>query len=823
MKVLRFAVFMLVALTAEIAQGAVIYVDENAVGPPTGVSWTNAFTNLYNALFVAQPGDEIWVAAGVYRPTDSPNRNAVLVLNEGVALYGGFNGTETSRNQRNWTANLTVISGDIGVALINTDNSRRLINVVGTEVIVDGFRLRGCYDETPLSTGAINVAPGATLWVRNCSFGNNQAEGASVAVVSGIAAFDNCLVEGNTNTSNSGLIHGSAGGIIEIRHCTFSGNVLGGISNVIGGAPVADVRVYNSIIAEGSFNSSILDYIGNSVSEGPVLGATLTAENLITASPLFVNQAAGDYRLQAASPAIDHGSLSIVSSNRDLNGRPRVMNVAPDAGCYEYVDRPIVFVNPTATGNGSGFTWNNAFTDLQVALASATAGSQIWVKEGVYRPTTTNNRFTSFTLSHDVPVYGGFVGGETALDQRDWRTHLTILSGNIGSQSDALDNSYNVVVCNQVNGVFTLDGCVVRAGYADGSTAQRQRGAGIRVNNANFVNLYNCTINNNYASDEGAAVFVQNATELRVVSSNIVNNEANLSAAVFANASLLFESTAIISNANTGSGQLKGIVSQSPNYELSIYNCTVTGNDFPGTASSFLISNPGPFDVRNSIISGNTIPENSAVISFGFGSSSISRSILQGNPIPNATQNVSYGDPGFFNPAQNDYRLLATSPGFNAGSNAFIALSAYDANGNPRIAFGTVDYGAFEADEELAAIIYVNHAATGTNDGTSWANAYTSMQAALAATTENRQIWIAAGTYKPSLTDNIFESFQVSGRLLIYGGFDGTETSLNERNWVENPVVFSGDIGVPNDELDNSREILVVSGSDLDVYIDGIT
>ncbi|MGF1565966.1 MAG: choice-of-anchor Q domain-containing protein [Flavobacteriales bacterium] len=821
MKVLRFAVLMLTLLTTKFATGAVIYVDENAVGPPTGVSWTNAFTNLYNALFVAQPGDEIWVAAGVYRPTDSPNRNAVLVLNEGVALYGGFNGTETSRNQRNWTANQTVISGDIGIALINTDNSRRLINVVGTEVIVDGFRLRGCYDETPLSTGAINVAPGATLWVRNCSFGNNQAEGAAVAAVSGIAAFDNCLIEGNTNMTDFGLINGFAGGIIEIRHCTFSGNVLGGISNVIGGAPVADVRVYNSIIAEGGFNSSILDYIGNSVSEGPVLGATLTAENLITASPLFVNQAAGDFRLQASSPAIDHGSLSIVSSNRDLNGRPRVMNAAPDAGCYEYVDRPIVFVNPTATGNGSGFTWNNALTDLQQALAVAQPGEQIWVKTGIYKPSTTGNRSESFNLPPNVPVYGGFAGGENALGQRNLKENPSILSGDLGGPGTQ-DNTYNVVVCNDATAEFTLNGFEITNGTADGNAIQRQRGAGIRVNNASIVNVVNCDIHSNSAIDEGAGIYLQNTSQLNVVSSIIRSNIAPVSSAMFCGtANAYLESTALYRNANTSAVAEKGVITSTFG-AIDLINCTVSQNTFVNAANAYLVHSYVFTNIRNSIISGNDLNGGGSVANITPNATSVSFSIIEGDELPQIGEMVSFGEPGFLKPTDDDYRLILSSFGFNTGDTT-VVLSNRDANGAPRVALGQVDFGAYEAALELLPVIYVNAAATGSNNGSSWVNAFTDLQHALSVAMPGEQIWVASGAYKPTTGTDRDVAFEIPGGVSLLGGFSGTETRSDQRNWVENVTVLSGEIGVVNDLSDNTKVLIRVNFQDDPVIIDGFS
>jgi hypothetical protein len=131
----------------------------------------------------------------------------------------------------------------------------------------------------------------------------------------------------------------------------------------------------------------------------------------------------------------------------------------------------------------------------------------------------------------------------------------------------------------------------------------------------------------------------------------------------------------------------------------------------------------------------------------------------------------------------------------------------------------------------LKAQIYVNSAATGSANGTSWANAYTDLQAALNDAT-GTNIWIAKGTYKPAgaATDTTV-SYKMTTAKNIYGGFAGTETSLAQRNPATNVVVLSGDVNgddkadsVYVNKKDNRRHVLIIEPTVTGVaLLDGMT
>ncbi len=123
--------------------------------------------------------------------------------------------------------------------------------------------------------------------------------------------------------------------------------------------------------------------------------------------------------------------------------------------------------------------------------------------------------------------------------------------------------------------------------------------------------------------------------------------------------------------------------------------------------------------------------------------------------------------------------------------------------------------------------IYVNVNATGSNDGTSWNNAYLSIQDALNDTSPN-DIWIASGTYYPS-EQALGSYFNMWTQHNMYGGFEGSETSLDDRDLVNNEVIINGDFNNDDDltnfnlnRTDNAIHLLVIEQGLEPVTIDGI-
>ena len=144
----------------------------------------------------------------------------------------------------------------------------------------------------------------------------------------------------------------------------------------------------------------------------------------------------------------------------------------------------VVYVTPGGTGDGS--SWAQAASDLAAEMAGAASGTEIWVAQGTYLPTTcatspcsAAERKVSFELRDGVEVIGGFVGGETARSQAD-PSNLTILSGAIDGDPDFADNSFSVVRCLGC-GVAGLSNVTVTRGNANGNAEEDRQGGGIFV------------------------------------------------------------------------------------------------------------------------------------------------------------------------------------------------------------------------------------------------------------------------------------------------------------------------------------------------------
>ncbi len=245
-------VLLFVAPLPALAQ--VRYVDADAAGAATGTSWADAFADLQSALAAAEAGDDIWVAEGTYTPTDGTDRLATFLLKSGVALYGGFDGTETTRVERDWVAHETILSGDIGTPGEKTDNSYHVVTGNGTDAtaVLDGFTVTAAYADGafPRNRGGGMRNVNGSPTVRHVTLRENEARTSNFASI-GAGMFndqgsspllEDVHFERNVAERQSGGLGNRNGSNPTLRRVVFfeneAGVLGGGMTNESGSAPV---------------------------------------------------------------------------------------------------------------------------------------------------------------------------------------------------------------------------------------------------------------------------------------------------------------------------------------------------------------------------------------------------------------------------------------------------------------------------------------------------------------------------------------------------------------------------------------------------------
>ena len=131
------------------------------------------------------------------------------------------------------------------------------------------------------------------------------------------------------------------------------------------------------------------------------------------------------------------------------------------------------------------------------------------------------------------------------------------------------------------------------------------------------------------------------------------------------------------------------------------------------------------------------------------------------------------------------------------------------------------DTSAHASDQLIppARLFYVK--VGGSGDCSSWESACDLQDALSLTLTSEDTIWVAAGTYKPTKTDDREASFQLSAGVKMYGGFPATGDG--ERNWLTNVTTLSGEIGVIGTVSDNSYHVVTAIDLDVVTVLDGIT
>ena len=221
---------------------APIHVDWEAAGAGNGTSWADAYNTLQPALDAAEPGEQIWVAAGIYTPSvehgGSGDRFRSFQLRNDVGVYGGFDPTvgAIAWHDRDWIAHEVTLSCDIGIPGDSSDNCYHVFYHprgmnLNDSALLDGFTISGGraagVGEHGSGGGMFNDSSSPAL--AHCTFADNFAIlGGGMYNGSGSPLLVDCAFAGNVAGGRAGPGFGgglfTAGGSLTLTRCAFTGN-----------------------------------------------------------------------------------------------------------------------------------------------------------------------------------------------------------------------------------------------------------------------------------------------------------------------------------------------------------------------------------------------------------------------------------------------------------------------------------------------------------------------------------------------------------------------------------------------------------------------
>ncbi len=382
-----------------------------------------------------------------------------------------------------------------------------------------------------------------------------------------------------------------------------------------------------------------------------------------------------------------------------------------------------LFVKELASGKNDGTSWENAFNDLQSAIAVASPGSEIWVAKGTYKPTNTSNRFASFSLPRNVNLYGGFVGFEASILERPsqlWSSSSSILSGDIGIKNNDIDNVYQVMAVK--SGSAIIDGFVIiGANSFNQNTIEtsKQIGGGLLIGGSFNGIVSNILFDSNSANYGGALGIVDQVANPSISSCYFINNKARLvGGAVLAyspNFNKEFVNTVFSKNtAGNDENNFGGAIFAFESGEFSLMNCTISGNS-SGYGGALALQNNKAIKIRNSILYGNTALVGNSIVNSINSSIEFQYSLTDGsiigagninaNPLFKNTTNDA-GSDGIFGTLDDGLSLQPASKAIDKATNVNSPVTDITRTSRPT-GIG-IDMGAYENCPPLTPSVVVS-------------------------------------------------------------------------------------------------------------------
>ena len=452
-------------------QGIILYVKPGANG--TCTSWANA-CELQTALFNAVAGDQIWVAAGTYKPSSS-NRLATFQLKSGVAIYGGFPAAGGGWETRDWETNITTLSGEIGILNDSADNSYHVVTGSGVDetALLDGFTITGGnadgneWESNGRGGGMYNEIGSPSL--SNITFNNNSASYYGGGMCNNISSpsLTNVTFSSNTATSYGGGMY-SYSSSPSLNEVTFNSNTAdegGGMYNYSSSPRLANVTFSGNTASDGGgmYNAS---------NSSPTLNIVTYSGNSAT------NNGGGMYNY-ISSPSLSNVTFS--SNTATNNG----------GGMYNYISSPslsnVTFSSNTATNDGGGM-YNDNYSNPNLSYVTL-SGNSANSGGGMSNSLSSSPSLSNVTFSGNTAT--NFGGGMHS----HWSSAIltnVIFSGNSATLGGGMSNVYQ---CHPILTNVTFSG------------NSASNGGGMLNYSEVHVTLTNVTFSSNLASDSGGGMY----------------------------------------------------------------------------------------------------------------------------------------------------------------------------------------------------------------------------------------------------------------------------------------------------------------------------
>jgi len=335
---------------------------------------------------------------------------------------------------------------------------------------------------------------------------------------------------------------------------------------------------------------------------------------------------------------------------------------------------------------GRGTSWKDAFATIEEAVAAASAGNEIWVKEGTY------SLSSELVINRPMALYGGFSGNERKRDLRDWRQHVTLLDA--PPQKPCLTFTAKGIL---------VSGFTFSSGYSVyGGAVSALAGSGFVIENCRFeknvanfggafssVNasgtISNCIFSANMARSKGGAIYAEGST-LNIVNCIFTGNTAGQSsyAPIYGGGAVYISGPgAAITNCSFYNNGTRyehnrgGALYNNSTSPTTLTNCILWQNSVLGAPEAHAAKGPHVYNAGPSVFN-------------------VTYSFIDQAGFDDGTNIRDAIGPLWVDPGKENFQLQPVSPCIDAGTLDALGLPELDFEGGPRVSGASVDIGAYE-------------------------------------------------------------------------------------------------------------------------------